>query len=175
MRTTSVARRYARAAFDVASEKGAAEEWLAQLIGLGQLLADRDLLNAMRSPNVTDAQKQAVVESLVPDLAPELRNLTRLLIRRSRIDIVPAVAEAFSHYLDEARGRVEAEVTSARALSDDEMRAIEEQLNRRTGRIVTLQTALEPALIGGIVIRVGDELIDASVATRLERLRQRMA
>jgi F-type H+-transporting ATPase subunit delta len=159
----------------VASEKGTAQEWLAQLIDLGQLLVDRDLLVAMRSPNVTDDQKQAVIESLAPNLVPELRNLTRLLIRRSRIHIVPAVAEAFANYLDEARGRVEAEVTSARALSDDEVRAIEIQLNRRTGRTVTLKTALEPSLIGGIVIRVGDELIDASIATRLERLRQRMA
>jgi len=175
LRTTSVARRYAKATFDVARERGDPQAWLGQLEGLSQVLSDQELLVAMRSPSLSYEQKLSVITTALPDLIPELRNLVALLIQRHRIGIVPAVAAAFASYLDEMLGRAEVEVVSARPLSKEEISQVEQLLTKRTGLVVKLKTVTNSALIGGIVIRVGDELIDASVATRLERLRQGLA
>ncbi len=175
MRTTSVARRYAQATFEVARQNGDPRSWLQDLDRLADALRDRDLLAALRSPNFSSDQKLRVLKDLAPNLSPELINLLRLLIQRHRIEILPGIAAAFAQYLDELEGRVEADVLSARALSEDEVRSIQEQLSQRTGRTVRVRRAVDPKLLGGLVIRLGDELIDASVATRLERLRQRLA
>jgi F-type H+-transporting ATPase subunit delta len=175
MRTTSVARRYAKAAFEVAREKGDPQGWLSRLEALAATLSDQSLLPMLRSPNVTDHQKTAAIGRVFPDLTPEIRNLVRMLVQRHRVEMLPEIAAAFSQYLDDMLARTEAEVVSARSLSGDELRAIQDHLNVRTGRTVKLHTSIDKSLIGGVVIRIGDELIDASVATRLERLRQRLA
>lgn len=175
MRVNSVARRYAQATFDVARSKGRPEEWLIHLQAIGDAVGDRDLAQALRSPNIPDDKKIGAIESMFPGIPQELKNLVSLLVRRGRIDILPGICAAFSTYLDELAGRIEASVVSARSLQPDELDAIKHHLNRRTGRSVNLRTFIDQSLIGGVVMRVGDEVIDASVATRLDRLRQRLA
>jgi F-type H+-transporting ATPase subunit delta len=175
VRTTSVARRYAKAAFEVAREKGDPQSWVSRLEAVSDAVSDRELLAVLRSPSASAAHKITAIESVFPDLTPEQRNLVRILIQRHRIELLPAITAAFSGYLDEMLGRTEAGVVSARPLSGDELRAIQDHLNIRTGRTVKLKTSVDEALIGGVVMRVGDDLIDASVATKLERLRQKLA
>lgn len=175
MRATSVARRYAKATFEVAREKGDAQEWLRHIEELAAALSDQELLVILRSPNISTDQKMEAVEAVFPELPAEIKNLVRLLVERHRIDILPGVATAFGQYVDEMLGRTEADVISARGLSLEELSAIQGHLSKRTGRTVRLRTSVDPHIIGGVVMRVGDELIDASVATRLERLRQRLA
>lgn len=175
MRTTSVARRYAKALFDVTQSVGDPQAWVSALEAVASALSDPDLADTLRSPQLSTEQKMAAVTEAFPDLPSELRNLVWLLIQRRRLDILPGVAAAFSSLVDDMLGRTEAQVVTARTLSTDELMAIGDHLKVRTGRTVKLQTSTDPALIGGIVIRIGDELIDASVATRLERLRQRLA
>jgi F-type H+-transporting ATPase subunit delta len=174
MRANSVARRYARALFEVAKETGDPETWLNQLETVAEATSSASLKEAMRSARIPDAGKVEAILGAFPDLARELKNLIALMVARGRIDILPGVCVAFAGYVDELLGRIGAQVTSARPLGPSELRAIQEHLAKRTGRTVTLETAVDKTLIGGIVMRVGDEVIDASVATRLERLRQRL-
>lgn len=153
---------------------GDTQGWLRCLEPIAEAVADKQLAEALRSPDISSDKKVRAIEEAFPDLTPELRNLIKLLVHRHRIDLLPGITVAFSEFLDDELGRTEAEVTSARTLSTDELLAIQDHLNTRTGRTVRLRTGIDEKLIGGVVIRVGDELIDASVATRLERLRQRL-
>ena len=175
MRANSVARRYARALFELAREKGNAASWLEQLEAVADATASKELAESLRSSSISEPHKIAALESVFSDLPQELRNLLRLLIARGRIDILPGICVAYREHLDELLGRVDAQVISARPLSSDEVEAIQTHLSERTGRTVTVNPAVDKDLIGGVIMRVGDEVIDASVATRLDRLRQRLA
>ena len=175
MRTNSIARRYAEAAFDVANDKLQAEVWLPQLEALSSRLSQPDFAEVLRSPRISNEQKVAAIEEAFSSIPAELKNLLRLLVHRNRVELVPAITAAFSRRLDDLLGRVDAEVTSARPLTDEELEAVRVHLGKRTGKTVSVHQRTDPRLIGGVIMRVGDALIDASVATRLERLRQRMA
>jgi F-type H+-transporting ATPase subunit delta len=174
MRPTALARRYAHAAFEVAREDGNPQEWLQELRSVAQALADEELRAALKNPAIPQAQKMEVIERLFPQLKPEVLNLLRLLLLRRRIDMLPAVVTAFEEELNAYLGRTEVEVVSARPLSPEEIDLIRDRLRNLTDRAVDLRTSVNPSLIGGIIIRLGDQLIDASVATRLERLRQQL-
>ena len=174
MRANSVARRYAQATFDVAREVGDPQGWLIQLQAVASATSEPELAASLRSPNIPEAVKAKAVEQVFPDLPAELRNLVNLLVARNRIDILPGLCVAFEEYLDELLGRTDAEVISARPLGADELLAIQNHLNRRTGRTVKLHTSVDKSILGGVTMRVGDEVVDGSVATRLERLRQRL-
>src|SRR5581483_4389429 len=158
VRSTSVARRYARAAFEVAQEKGDPGGWLSRLEAVAEAVSDPNLAESLRNPEIPTSQKVQAIQDAFPDLTSELGNLIQLLVERDRIDLLPGIATAFSEYLDAELGRTEAQVTSARSLTGDELRAIQDHLAARTGRTVKLSTAVDERLIGGVVIRVGDEL-----------------
>jgi F-type H+-transporting ATPase subunit delta len=103
-----------------------------------------------------------------------VENLVQLLLRRGRIEELPRVAAQFRR-LDEARqGITHATATSAAALSPDEIRALTERLESTTGGRIVLDVQVDPSLLGGLVVRVGDRLIDGSVRGRLERLRNQL-
>jgi len=177
VRVTGLARRYAKAVFDVAQEhgRGEPENWQAQLHGLAATLSDAALLESLRSPRLTDEQKARAVESSFPGLRPEFRNLVHLLVARHRIQLLGQISAAFDEYVDEMLGRTHADVVSARPLGREELTLIQDTLNRRTGLEVRVRSSIDENIIGGVVIRLGDQLIDASVVTRLERLRQQLA
>lgn len=174
MAVTARARRYARAAFEVAVESGDPESWLHQLHQVSAAFANSELRSVLKNPNVPMEQKLSSVQRILPDLQPGVANLVRLLIARQHPDIVAGIAEAFAAYLNQYRGKADASVVSARPLNEDDLTLIRHRLHALTGRTVEVQSLVDPLLIGGIVIRVGDQLIDASVATRLDRLHQRL-
>ena len=104
-----------------------------------------------------------------------VRNLIGLLVRRGRIEQLPRVAEEFRRLDDQRQGIVHATATSALPLNDTEIRALTARLEQMTGGRVALQTDVDESLLGGLVVRVGSRLIDASVRGRLERLRNQLA
>jgi len=101
-------------------------------------------------------------------------NLVRLLDQRGRLTLLPAIAAELTRLLDAMRGVVAATVTSAAPLEKDEIAEIAARLESMTGQTVKLDTAVDPSLIGGLTVRVGDRMIDASVRGRLERLRDQL-
>jgi F-type H+-transporting ATPase subunit delta len=174
-RPTSAARRYAEAAFQLATRDGTFDAWAADLAIVNQLIGDERVARIVGNPSVPLSRRQATIERLLAKrVSPLVLNLVRLLDQRGRLTLLPVVAADFDRLLDAMRGAVAATVTSAAPLEKDEIAAIVARLETMTGRTVKLATAVDPSLIGGLTVRVGDRMIDASVRGRLERLRDQL-
>jgi F-type H+-transporting ATPase subunit delta len=175
MRPSSTALRYSEAAFAVAQEAGTVERWRRDLDTAAQVLGSREAREFFREPRVGREEKLAAIDQLLPSVGGDVRNLLRLLALRDRVSLVSAVRDEFIRLDREARGIVEADVTVAREYGDTERAEIERRLAGATGKRVEVKIHVDPSILGGIVVRVGDRLIDGSVAGRLQRLRHEMA
>ena len=172
----AAAKRYARAVFELATEQGRVEEWARRLAAVRDVLAQPDAERVLANPSVPTARRQEAVAALLGDSAgPEGVNLGRLLVGASRLDELDGIVEEYERLADEAAGRVRAIATTAVPLAAADADKLETSLSRRLDREVRLDTRVEPAIIGGLVLRIGDRVIDASVATRLQQLRRRLA
>ena len=171
-RPGTAARRYAEAAFELASRDGALDAWAAGLHLGARLVADERVAAAVDNPARPYAERVALLERLLKGRAPDgVVRLAALLAERGRVDRLPDVAAGFQRLLDQRRGIVEARVTSAAPLTTDETQAVEAWVAKTTGKQVHLSASVDESLIGGLTVRVGDTLMDASVRGRLERLR----
>jgi F-type H+-transporting ATPase subunit delta len=173
----SVARRYARALFSIGAERGDFEKLGQELGDVAALWsASPDLRQALENPVFRQSEKQALLQQILPRVAPtpEVQRLVLLLLERRRIGVLPAAARAFRELADAHVGRVRAEITSAEPLGPGELDRVRRSLEQRTGKKVILEAAVDPALIGGMVARVGDLVLDGSVRTQIASLRQRL-
>jgi F-type H+-transporting ATPase subunit delta len=174
-RRDSGARRYAEAAFQVAMRDDTLEAWRRELDAAAEVVGDERALRILANPATPTEQRAAVLTDLLGDRASEpVHNLVQLLLRRGRIEQVSRVAAQFRRLDDERRGITHATATSATPLSPDEVRALTTRLEESTGGRIALVVEVDPSLLGGLVVRVGDRLIDGSVRGRLERLRAQL-
>jgi F-type H+-transporting ATPase subunit delta len=174
-RSSSTARRYAEAAFEVAMRDGTLERWRAELDQAAGLAGDRRSIEILANPSIAIETRTAVLRDLLSDrVSQPVHNLVHLMLRRGRIEELPRVATEFRRLDDERQGIVHASVTSAAELTQDEVRALTARLEQTTGGRVALDVGVDPSLLGGLVVRVGDRLIDGSVRGRLERLRNQL-
>ncbi len=175
-RQSSAARRYAEAAFQLAERDDALDAWADGLALAAQLLADEAVLRVVDSPARPFEERNALIERLLKGRTPEgVMKLAALLAQKGRIDRLPDVAAEYRRLLDRQRGVVEARVTTAAALSAAETERVRDWITRLTGQTVELDVTIDDGLIGGLTVRVGDTLLDASVRGRLERLRNQLA
>jgi F-type H+-transporting ATPase subunit delta len=173
-RGDAIARRYARALFQLGEERGDVSALLAELEQLNDTIVESpELVRVLFTPIHPRAERAAVIRELVRrlELSDDVRGLSLLLVDENRTRHLPHICEALEDMVERAAGRVEAEVTSARELSSDEANALREALSRRLDQQVTLKLEVNPDLIGGVVARVGDLLLDGSVRTQLASLR----
>lgn len=171
-------RRYADAAFGVAREAGDFEAWQAALDRVSALLDDPQAKMALASPAVPREQKRGLLDGLLPDAAPYVRNFLHILVERDRLEQVPEIAEAFRELVDRERGITVAEVTTAVPLDAESQRVVAQRLGaflRRDPSRLRVRARVDPGILGGVLARVGDTLIDDSVRGRLQRLRQKLA
>ena len=174
-RRDGAARRYAEAAFQVALRDDTLEAWRSELDGAAELAGDDRALRVLANPAIpTDRRAEALSALLGSRVSTPVINLIQLLLRRGRIEELPRVAEQFRRLDDERQGITHATATSAAELSPDEIRAITERLEATTGGRIALDVQVDPSLLGGLIVRVGDSLIDGSVRGRLERLRNQL-
>jgi F-type H+-transporting ATPase subunit delta len=174
-RPTTAARRYAEAAFSLAKEDDALDRWAADLATAADVIAMPEAARVVGSPAVPVQARRDVIGALLRTrVSPPVVKLVLLLSERGRVDILPAVSSEYRRLLNRERGVVEARVTSAIPLEAAEIEALRDRIAGTAGATVDLTTAVDPALIGGLTVRVGDTLIDASVRGRLERLRERL-
>lgn len=167
--TSTIARPYARAAFETARDAKDLAGWQAGLEFVAAVVADPAMQVAIASPKATpEALAAVIIDS--GKLAPGLQNLVRLLARRKRLGVLPELLQQFVALKREAERKVEVELTSAVALGAAQRSAIQAALEKRLGRSVELKEAVDASLIGGAVVRAGDLVIDASVKGRLVRL-----
>ena len=174
-RPVTAARRYAEAAFQIATGDGTVAQWQGRLDRLAALLEDERVARIVANPALPqEARDQILREALDWPAGDPAFNLVRLLVRRRRTRLAPRIAQEFRRLVQRANGIVAATVVSATELTPAEEAAIRERLQRMTGQRVELAVERDPSLIGGVAVRIGDRMIDASVRGRLERLRERL-
>lgn len=172
---SNVARRYARALLALAgSDHGKLQELAEQLTVVAQSFAANPQTAVLLTPGASKTTQRALVEALAPKLDKTATDMLRLLVERNRFDGLVEIAHSFSTLVDEKLGRVRAIVTSAAPLGADELYKVEAQLTKATGKQLSLETKVDPALLGGITADVGGVLFDGSVRTQLEKLRQEL-
>ena len=167
------ARRYAQAVFLIALQKDELDGWLDDLAVLAQALENRELAELLDAPQVPMASKQEVLNNALADaVGPLAINLMSLLASRNLSGLVPDVVDQYQFLLDAHRGIEQAEVVSAVPLADEERRGVEALLREMVGKEIRLTSRVDPGILGGLVARVGDRVIDGSTATRLRDLRR---
>jgi F-type H+-transporting ATPase subunit delta len=173
---TSTARRYAEAAFEIAQRDGTVDAWLSQLSLVAQVVADPAVVRLLEDPQIPLEKRSAVMhEMLGSGMLPQVGNLVALSLRRRRLESMPQVAGEFRRLYNQKAGIIEATATSALELDAAEVSALKDRLEKMTGRKVELATKVDPSILGGIQVRIGDTLYDGSVRGRFERLRAKLA
>ena len=173
-RRETAARRYADAAFEIGRADGTLDDWERDLATVRELLRDDGLRRLVEHPAVPFTEKERVLRKVVTGVSREPLSLTLLMIRRGRPRAIEAMIERFGELVRRERGISLAEVRTALPLADEERTAIAERLGVLTGDRIEMKEVVDEALIGGISVRIGDRLYDASVRSRLERLRARL-
>jgi F-type H+-transporting ATPase subunit delta len=175
MVVTGAAKRYAQAAFDLAKDQGKLDQWEHDLQSLVDVVQNPEMTVFFENPAVPAEAKQHVIEEVLPRPDQQYsRNFALLLLERDRLSEIPGVLEFYHELMLEDRGIAIAEVTTAIELTPDEQRAIEERLSQILGKTILMRPRVDPSIIGGIVARVGDDLLDGSVATQLTQLKRQM-
>jgi F-type H+-transporting ATPase subunit delta len=171
----SAARRYAEAAFQLATRDDALDAYGDGFDLAASLLGGDQVLGILRNPARPLSERMQLVDTLLTKRVPEpVRKLVGLLVQRGKVDRLPNVAGEYRRLLNKERGIVEAVARTAVALDASETEALATKVAQMTGRTVDLRVEVDETLIGGLTVRVGDTLYDASVRGRLERLRERL-
>jgi F-type H+-transporting ATPase subunit delta len=160
-----VARRYAHALFDSASVHGLLDTVASDLAGLVRLLRDEPRLSSVLvSPQVTTAEKRQLLTAVLGGRAHALvLELLWLLLEKKRLPVIHQIIEGYQELLEAHRNIVRAEVTTAVPLPAQQEQRLKAALERRTGKTIMLQRKVDPRIVGGVMVRMGDQVIDRSI------------
>ena len=175
MKQTILARRYAKAVFTIGSESGKLEDYNAALQAVATLYAENtDVVDALTNPLYPIELREKVMAGVVKsmDVDTVMGNFLNLLVEKKRADILPEIAEEFKVMVDEAQNISHGTVISAVELSDELHNKIQDTLEKLTGKKVELTTSVDPTIIGGIIAKVGDLVLDGSIKTQLAGLKE---
>ena len=176
MRDATIARNYAAALLALARKADDLAAWGRMIDDVANAI-DRDdrLRRFLEAPQISAAQKNAVLSKAFEDRAPRLflRFLQRLVLNRRQM-LIPEIANEYRDLVDEVKGRVHAQVTLAKPVDEEQRAAIARHLTHTLGQPVVPQVRINPNILGGIIVRVGDRVMDGSVRRRLGILRNRM-
>lgn len=172
----TAARPYARAAFDVASENGAIDQWTEMLNLCAAVAHDSTMKAVLDNPNLNWQQSADLFNEICAEhLDARGKNFIKLLAENDRLALLPEIAALYQFYRAQAQGTVDAELVSAQEVSADQVNSIAESLSKRLGKKVSLTTSIDETLIGGAIVRAGDMVIDGSIRGRLEKLSNTLA
>lgn len=163
-----LARRYAQALFLAASENGQQEKVRAELGEAFKALSPQ--LGVLKAPTVAAKDKKALVQRSAPSLGGRTKAFLDLLIDKKRVNLLPVIVADLGRIADEGAGRVRAYVKSASELSPEELKALTDKLKRFSGKDVVAETKVDPELLGGVVVRMGDLVLDGSIQGKLKNL-----
>ncbi len=167
----ALARPYARAVFELAKSQGRYQDWTDKLAGMAAVVSNDTVKSLLDNPRLTKADDSAlIIRACGEDISDSEANLLKILAENSRLQQLPMISVLYNQYRDEAEGTVEAQVISARALSEEQKTAIANALKQRLGRDVQLNCSVNEDLVGGAVIRAGDLVIDGSAVEHLRQL-----
>lgn len=171
---TQIARPYASALFELAEESNSVATVEQGLVAIAALAADsQDFSRFLRSPVINADAKATAIEAILSKAKADatVSNFVKVVARNGRLFALPAIISAFRDRAAAARGEVTAEVTSATALSPAQVKTLAETLKARIGKSVTLNEHVDPSLIGGLVVKVGSQMIDSSLKTKLTAMK----
>ncbi|APV44219.1 F-type H+-transporting ATPase subunit delta [Dehalogenimonas formicexedens] len=166
------AMRYGQAIFEIAAKHQNFNTWRDNLETLVRMVQDRDVLFFLENPRVSVAAKREALEPKLKGVNPLAVNLLYLLVERGGLALMPDIFTDYQRRLDELHGIAHANVSAAVPLSEAETVEIKQKLSLMFGKQVDITTKVNPSLLGGIVARVGDKVIDGSVSRRLENLKR---
>ncbi len=172
--TDHIAKPYAAALYELAAGEGKVAEVEAGLGGLARLSTESaDFKRFLRSPVIASDDKARAMDKVLADAkaAPLVANFVRAVAKNGRLFALPAMIERFSALAAAARGEVTAEVTSATPLSAAQVSALGAALKQKIGKTVNLNQHVDESLIGGLVVKVGSQMIDSSLKTKLEAMK----
>jgi F-type H+-transporting ATPase subunit delta len=176
MRDATIARNYAEALLELARRANDQQGWGRMIAEVADAVESNPTLQRfLESPRVSPAQKSAVLSKAFQDRMPRLlvRYLQTLVAKRRQM-LLGEIAVAYRELLDQVEGRVHAQVTFAREVSDEQRASVAQGLSRILGKEVVPHVTINPAIMGGVVVKVGDRVMDGSVRRRLRLLRERM-
>ena len=175
MRETTSGRKYARAVLEIALQRKQLESWRTWLKELARILQEPPVRNLMENPRAAFSLRKQLLEDKLKGQEPMLLNLALLLASRGRTGLAGGIAAAYEDMLNQQYGIQPAEVTAAVPLDEAEKEKLVRYLSGVTGKKVIVSVRVDPAIIGGIVARAGDRLIDGSIRTRLDQLKRSLA
>lgn len=169
------ARRYAQAVFEIALERKELDRWQSDLSKLVALGSDATLVSLLQDPRLHFDSKAKLLSERFTDVNPLALNLVYLLINRGKLSMIGDIAEGYQRLLDSYRGIERAEVTTVIPLDEKDKQRLAERLSAIVGKKVVVKPEIDPNLIGGIVARIGDKLLDGSTRSKLAALREELA
>lgn len=175
MALLTAGKRYARAAFELALERGELESWLTGLERISDLAQEKKLVMALESPRLSFTAKKTLIAERLGDVNPLVLNLACLLVRKNRLNIAADIVKQFQKLWDAHHGIERVEVVTALPLDEKDKEMISNHLSSSIGRTVVIDAQTDSSLIGGIKVRIRDTIIDGSVRNSLQALRKSLA
>ena len=167
-------KQYAQAIFQLALEQGQVDQWAGDLQLASQVLQDPEFRAFLNHADVPLEEKTKSIEVVLRDIHPLMQNLVNLMVTKRIVDAAPDLEDAYNALLDQHHGRQRVHVVTAVPLGDAELRRVTQFAAALTGKEVAVSTEVDESIMGGIVIQVGDQLLDGSTRSQLEALRNRM-
>jgi F-type H+-transporting ATPase subunit delta len=171
----AIARRYAGAIFDIGMKQNTLDRTLEDVQEIAKLFSIRKLSFLLREPNIPAERKEAAIrQGLASKVLPTSMNLALLVVQRGLVDLMPNIARELQQLVLDYKNEATAQVTTAKQLDTSTQRQVQQALERMTGKKIVLETRVQPNILGGVVARVGDQVIDGSVERRLKLLQQQL-
>jgi F-type H+-transporting ATPase subunit delta len=172
----AIARRYAEAVFDLALKQNTLEQTLEDVQGIAELFSKHTLAYLLREPKVPLQRKETALRNGLSDKLkqPTSLNLALLIVQRGLVDLMPNIARELQQMVLDYNNQAVAEVTTAAPMDAKQQKLVKQALEQRVGKTILLQTKVDPEILGGVVARVGDQVIDGSVRQRLQALKRQL-
>ena len=167
---TTIARPYAEAVFRLASETSSLQRWNDVLDFYAIAVADENLAYALGDPRITGDQMDDLLSSLMENISGQEQELIKMLRENGKLQILPEIAALYNEFRANAEGTIDASVISAFELDDAQVDKLAQMLKKELNRDVNIEATVDPSIIGGVIIRAGDTVIDGSVASSLQDL-----
>lgn len=175
MKNLAIARRYAKALLLIGKEDGQTEQYREELAALAQLMErEQTLADTIVNPLYQMGERRSVLQKVIDklNLSKAMASFSMFLFEKGRIGFIGSINEFYQSLADELKGVARATLTTASELTDETIDKIRSALSKRTGKDVVLQVEQDPSLIGGIVTRIGDLVLDGSIKTQLLNMRE---